>query len=223
MMAVGRGEGRVLRRVRCAYLADGLPGPGLRLRPWPCRPDKPVHPAHPAIAGSRRAIGGCWMRRHLLNTAQNLAMHHKRGRHQAGITLLEMMIVLVIVAILVAVAYPSYQDHIVRSNRAVGASTLLEVAARQEQFFANNASYASTTVQMGYPAAYHVDRDGEQGTAATSIYLITVANVSSAPALDYTLTATPQNWQTRDTDCGNLTLNDRGVKGQSGAGERCWE
>ena len=151
-------------------------------------------------------------------------MQDERNDRQAGITLLEMMIVLVIVAILAAVAYPSYQDHIVRSNRTVGASTLLEVAARQEQFFANNASYASTTVQMGFPAAYHVDRDGEQGTSATSIYLITVANFSSAaPVLDYTLTATRQNWQTRDDDCGNLTLNDRGVKGQSGSGERCWE
>jgi len=150
-------------------------------------------------------------------------MRDERDDRQQGITLLEMLIVVVIVAILAAVAYPSYQDHVVRSNRAVGASTLLEVAARQEQFFANNASYASTTAQMGYPAAYHVDRDGEQGTATTSIYLISVANVSSAPALDYTLTATPQNWQTRDTDCGNLTLNDRGVKGQSGSGERCWE
>ena len=146
----------------------------------------------------------------------------QHGR-QAGMTLIEIMIVVVIVSILAAVAYPMYQDYIVRSNRAVGAATLLEVAARQEQFFANNAGYASTTDLMGFPADYHVDRDGEQGTAATSIYLITVANVSSAPALDYTLTATPQNWQTRDDDCGDLTLTDRGVKDQSGAGERCWE
>lgn len=146
----------------------------------------------------------------------------RRGR-QAGVTLLELMIVVAIVAILVAVVYPMYQDYIVRSNRAVGAATLLEVAARQEQFFANNAGYASTTTQLGFPAAYYVDRDGEQGTAASGIYLIGVDNVSADPELDYTLTATPQNWQTRDADCGNLTLNDRGVKDRSGAGERCWE
>lgn len=142
---------------------------------------------------------------------------------QGGLTLLEMMIVVVIVAILAAVAYPSYQDYVVRSNRAVGAATLLEVAARQEQYFANNAGYASTTALLGYPAAYYVDRDGEQGTETSGIYLISVANISSAPALDYTLTATPANYQVRDTDCGNLTLNDRGVKGHSGGGERCWQ
>ena len=150
-------------------------------------------------------------------------MKDSRYGHQAGITLLEMMIVVVIVAILAAVAYPSYQDYVVRSNRAVGAATLLEVAARQEQYFANNAGYASTTALLGYPADYYVDRDGEQGTAASGIYLITVDNLSADPELDYTLTATPANYQVRDTDCGNLTLNDRGVKDQSGAGERCWQ
>lgn len=150
-------------------------------------------------------------------------MKHRTADHQSGVTLLEMLIVVVIVSILAAVAYPAYQDYVVRSNRAVGAGSLLEVAARQEQYFANNAGYASTTALLGYPAAYYVDRDGEQGTAASGIYLITVANVTSAPALDFTLTATPQNYQTRDTDCGNLTLTDRGVKDRSGSGERCWE
>ncbi len=150
-------------------------------------------------------------------------MKIRTSDRQSGVTLLEMLIVVVIVSILAAVAYPAYQDYVVRSNRAVGAGSLLEVAARQEQYFANNAGYASTTALLGYGAAYYVDRDGEQGTAASGIYLITVANVTSAPALDFTLTATPQNYQTRDTDCGDLTLTDRGVKDQSGSGERCWE
>lgn len=149
-------------------------------------------------------------------------MKDGRRDRQAGVTLVELMIAVAIVAILAAVVYPSYRDYIVRSNRAVGAATLLDVAARQEQFFANNAGYASTTAQLGFPAAYYVDRDGEQGTAASGIYLIGVANVTSAPALDYTLTATPQNFQTRDTDCGDLTLTDRGEKGDDG-GLRCWE
>ena len=156
-------------------------------------------------------------------TNRGFDMKRMQRDRQAGVTLLEMLIVVAVISILAAVVYPSYTDYVVRSNRAVGKSALLEVAARQEQYFANNASYASTTAQMGYPAAHHVDRDGEQGTAATSIYLISVANVTSAPIRDYNLTATRQNFQTRDTECGNLTLNERGVKGQTGSGERCWE
>lgn len=142
---------------------------------------------------------------------------------QTGVTLMEIMIVVAIVSILAAVVYPMYQDYVVRSNRAIGKSALLEVAARQEQYFANNAGYGSDPVQLGYPSAYYVDRKGSQGTSTTGIYLISVTNATSAPVLDYTLTATRQNFQTRDTDCGNLTLNDRGVKSQTGSGERCWE
>jgi type IV pilus assembly protein PilE len=146
---------------------------------------------------------------------------------QAGVTLLEMLIVVAVISILTAVVYPSYQDYVVRGNRAVGKGALLEVAARQEQFFANNAGYGSGTEQLGYPSTYYVDRKGGQGTSATGIYLIEVDNLTSAPIRDYTLTATPQNFQeTRDTECANLTLNERGVKGvegQTGSGERCWE
>ena len=142
---------------------------------------------------------------------------------QVGVTLMEMMIVVAVISILAAVVYPSYTDYVVRSNRAVGKSALLEVAARQEQYFANNAGYGSGTAKLGYPSAYYVDRKGGQGTSTTGIYLVSVANVTSAPIRDYTLTATRQNFQTRDTECGNLTLNHLGVKNQTGSGERCWE
>lgn len=142
---------------------------------------------------------------------------------QTGVTLLEMLIVVAVIAILAAVVYPSYTDYVVRSNRAVGKGALLEVAARQEQFFANNAGYGSGTEQLGYPSTYYVDRKGGQGTSATGIYLVSVANVTSAPIRDYTLTATRRNYQTRDTECGNLTLNHLGVKNQTGSGARCWE
>lgn len=142
---------------------------------------------------------------------------------QAGVTLLEMLIVVAVISILAAVVYPSYTDYVVRSNRAIGKSALLEVAARQEQFFANNAGYGSSTVGLGYPSDYYVDRKGAQGTAANGIYLVSVTNATAAPILDYSLTATRQNFQTKDTDCGNLTLNHLGVKSQTGSGERCWE
>jgi type IV pilus assembly protein PilE len=142
---------------------------------------------------------------------------------QVGVTLMEMMIVVAVVSILAAVVYPSYTDYVVRSNRAVGKGALLEVAARQEQYFANNAGYGSSTVQLGYPSTHYVDRKGGQGTSTTGIYLVSVANVTSAPIRDYTLTATRQNFQTRDTECGNLTLNHLGVKNQTGSGARCWE
>lgn len=150
-------------------------------------------------------------------------MKRTQSDRQAGVTLLEMLIVVVIVSILAAIIYPMYQDYVVRANRAVGKSVLLDVAARQEQYFANNAGYSSGTVKLGYPTAYYVDRKGGQGTSTTGIYLISVTNATSAPIRDYTLTATRKNFQTKDTKCGNLTLNNLGVKSQTGTAARCWE
>lgn len=150
-------------------------------------------------------------------------MKRTQSDRQAGVTLLEMLIVVVIVSILAAIIYPMYQDYVVRANRAVGKSVLLDVAARQEQYFANNAGYSSGTVKLGYPSAYYVDRKGGQGTSTTGIYLISVTNATSAPIRDYTLTATRKNFQTKDTKCGNLTLNNLGVKSQTGTAARCWE
>ncbi|TAL02035.1 MAG: type IV pilin protein [Porticoccaceae bacterium] len=151
-------------------------------------------------------------------------MKRTQSDRQTGVTLLEMMIVLVILSVLAAIIYPSYQNYVVRSNRAVGKSALLSVAARQEQYFANNGGYANTTTLLGYPATYRVDRKGEQATGTTGIYEITVATTTTNPIRDYTLTATPKNFQTRDTDCGALTLDDRGAKTPTSTTLlRCWE
>ena len=156
-------------------------------------------------------------------TNRGFAMKRTQSDRQTGVTLLEMLIVVVIVSILAAVVYPSYQDYVVRSNRAIGKSALLDAAARQEQYFANNAGYGSSMTRLGYPANPDpIDRKGGH-TATNSIYLISVANPTSAPTLGYTLTATPANFQTRDTKCGNLSLTHRGVKSATGTDLRCWE
>ena len=55
-----------------------------------------------------------------------------------GFTLIELLIVVVIIAILSAIAYPSYQAYVIRANRAMAKAELLEVAVRQEHFFLNN-------------------------------------------------------------------------------------
>lgn len=60
----------------------------------------------------------------------------------AGFTLLELMIVVVVVAILAAVALPSYRDYILRSQLAEAHTNLADVAAKLEQHFQDNRTYA---------------------------------------------------------------------------------
>jgi type IV pilus assembly protein PilE len=70
-------------------------------------------------------------------------------RKNKGFTLIELMIVVAIVAILAAVAVPSYNDYVTRSKIQEATSGLSELRLRAEKYFADNRTYAgvSTTVQ----------------------------------------------------------------------------
>src|SRR4051794_18602897 len=65
-------------------------------------------------------------------------------RSNKGFTLIEVMIVVTIVGILAAIAYPSYIAAIRKSNRPSAESYLMEIASRQQTYLINNRSYAST-------------------------------------------------------------------------------
>jgi type IV pilus assembly protein PilE len=66
-------------------------------------------------------------------------------RHERGFTLIELMIVVAIVAILAAVGYPSYREHVARSQRSQGQQYLADVAQRQEQFLLDSRAYGAST------------------------------------------------------------------------------
>jgi type IV pilus assembly protein PilE len=61
--------------------------------------------------------------------------------YERGFTLIELMIVVAVVALLAAVGYPSYRDHIARGQRSQGQQVLMDIAQRQEQFLLDQRRY----------------------------------------------------------------------------------
>lgn len=129
---------------------------------------------------------------------------------QLGFSLIEVMIVVVILGILTSIAVPGYQEYVRRSQRAEGQAFLLDVAARQERFYAQNNSYMTA-----------IDDFAELGLSGTSSE--TGKYTLSMSATDgYTLTATPTF---TDPKCGSFVLNRLGERKMDGGGtrEECWK
>lgn len=147
----------------------------------------------------------------------------KKGFALKGFTLIELMITVVVIAILVTIAYPSYREYIARSRRADGQSALLDLASRMERYYSDRNTYQTATIGTG--AATDV-----RATNLSPESWYTLA-ITAQTASSYTLQATPRNAQgTTDTRCQSLTINNLGAKGiangpagtPTGPVDRCW-
>jgi type IV pilus assembly protein PilE len=119
-----------------------------------------------------------------------------------GFTLIEMMITVAIVAILAAVALPSYQQYIIRSNRSAAQAQMMDIANRQQQLLLANRSYAAKGSTAWDNTGYALPND----VASRYDYDITVG-AGTVPS--YTITFTAKGPQLSD---GDLTLDNNGVR-----------
>lgn len=138
---------------------------------------------------------------------------------QSGFTLIELMVVVAVIAILGAIAYPSYQAHINKSRRADAQVGLVELAQFMERHYTSNGGYLSNGNAGVAPALPFTSTP--KGSANSFYTLSLDEGVLTAQA--YVLQAVPMNAMTGDK-CGTLTLSSTGVKGQA-AGlslRECW-
>jgi type IV pilus assembly protein PilE len=154
-------------------------------------------------------------------------MHmNKAFQLQRGVTLIELLIVIVIISVIASFAYPSYQNYVVETKRTAASSILLQVADRQQQFFMDNKRFANDLTALGFANnPLVISEDGSvvaDAAARGSTYSVSLSNVA---ATTFTITAAPLHAQaTRDTKCGSLTLNQAQLKGSSGGGGNdCWK
>jgi type IV pilus assembly protein PilE len=132
-----------------------------------------------------------------------------------GFTLIEVMITVAIIGILSAVALPSYQRYVERGHRANAKTVLLEAAQFMERYRSANFKYVdSLDAAPTLPARLQV-------SPAEGAKRYNIAFSGTTTATEFTLTATPSGWT--DNTCGNLTLNNLGIRGQStGDAATCW-
>lgn len=129
----------------------------------------------------------------------------------AGVSLVELLIVVAIMGILVAITLPGYQAQTQATRRADCAKVLTTSSIQMERYFAgNNYSYAGASA--GGTISDKCPLDG-------TVRHYTVSVVSDAST--YTLTAAPQGGQTDDS-CGALTLDQAGAQGAGGPVDDCW-
>ena len=137
---------------------------------------------------------------------------------QSGFTLIELMITLAVVAILAAIAIPSYADYVVRSRRNDVRISLAQSAQWLERFRAENrGSYTGATLQAGTTVS---------PARGTVMYDITA--VVDAAGATYQLTAIPRVGSAMANDaCATYTLASDGQRTAAGVSsgdvfERCW-
>jgi len=141
------------------------------------------------------------------------ALRNNTGNtHNRGFTLIELLIVVTVIGILTAIAYPSYTNYVTRGKRSEGRAALLDAAAKLERFYSDRSRYA--TADNTFPTLTNFS-----ATTETGKYTLTIA--TSGTYQTYTLTATPTYL---DPDCANLTYTQAGTKGISGTGTvaECW-
>jgi type IV pilus assembly protein PilE len=128
----------------------------------------------------------------------------------SGFSLIELMVAVVIVAILAAIAVPSYSSYVVRGSRAAAQTQLLELASLQEKIFLNSNAYTpSVTVAYNGTSAGGLGRTGGQTPDGKYALSLDIA----VPAQTFTLTATPVAGKSQAGD-GDLSISENG--------QRCW-
>ena len=144
-----------------------------------------------------------------------------------GFTLVELMVVVAIISIISAIAYPSYRENIRRSNRAEVRALMLENAQFMERFFTENNSYLQTAGAAPTPPVLPNTVSPRGAIGARVNYNIAFRAVPARTATTFAIQAVPVNGMANDA-CATFTYNHLGQRGTDGTltggmtTELCW-
>jgi type IV pilus assembly protein PilE len=154
----------------------------------------------------------------MVYAARNSLQSRLRGtersrRYMGGVTLIELMTVMVVLAILTSISVGAYRRYLLRTNRSEAISELLKVQVAQEKFFLQNNSYTDDLADLGIA----------ETTASGNYTLDVEAPDDGDIATGFRATATVAGGQQEDGACTSLTIDDRGRRlSDPGETSLCW-
>ena len=147
-----------------------------------------------------------------------LILKNPMNGRQRGVTLLELLAVICVVAILASVAVPTYRQYLIRAQRSEAKIALLQLQTAQEKFYMQNNSFTDN-ISDASPSGLGLTESTETGK-----YIISVDVEEDGQT--YVATATPRagGGQTDDEKCASFTINQRGTRGVTGSSgtQACW-
>ena len=138
-------------------------------------------------------------------------------RQSQGVTLLELMIVVVIIGLLSIIAVPSYRQYSIRAHRTEAKTALIRLATNQERFYLQNNTYTTDLVALGFIG----------GVSEKGIYTLAVP-VADANSFQANAVATPGGGANgiamgADAECVQFNIDSQGVKTATpDPNTRCW-
>ncbi len=142
---------------------------------------------------------------------------------EKGVTLIELMTVMVVLGVLAAIAVPSYRRYLLRAQRTDATTALLRLQTAEEKFLLQKGVYTTNLTEL--PTASTAGLGLATGTSERGFYQLKV----EPSATGYTAIATPVSGagQSDDTTCVEFSISETGVKkakDSAGADSRaqCW-
>ena len=147
-------------------------------------------------------------------------------KRRNGFTLIEVMIVMVILALLVAIAYPGFSGHVVKARRIEAQAALLETMQKQESYFTQHNTYIAFSAdstgaeekRFKWWSGHRPERSGHEprGPACPGTTIDTCIELQAVPGTERVDAAY------RDAECRTLTLSSTGEHKASGEARDCW-
>ncbi|NVK31637.1 MAG: prepilin-type N-terminal cleavage/methylation domain-containing protein, partial [Gammaproteobacteria bacterium] len=130
--------------------------------------------------------------------------------------LIELMIVVAVIGILAAVAYPAYQDYVIRAKRGEAMNALAKVRIAQEKWRANNTSFITATASLGSLSITTPTVDGNyeitlQAATGSQVGFLAIASPATGSS------------QVGDSECGAFAVDRNGPWNSGYASSDCWE